>query len=352
MNNVNDHPSVSLPIQTLLDERHTLKDRTAFQPMGSGQWIGQFRGARRGQGTEFDDLRHYSVGDDTRHIDWKASARTNAVHTRLYREEREYRTNLIIDMRDAMFTGTKELQAVRLCRLAARLLWQANDGGSRTQVIIVTDDGIGLSESGSGHKFAITACALISELFDAIQSRLSIDTADKHNTGKHSVGQSDLAVQKLISLPKQSQASGYQTMHLEQVAEWMLQQTGKRATVFWVSAFDHCGKQFDQHISLLSQHSKQIAIVVDDDIMSSGLPPGHYQYQTSNSSLMSLDAAPKSSIRQATLNRKESRKLKDSLHRIKRDRDARLSELMMPVFHLEHYNDNLIAALRHQGFLP
>lgn len=339
MNNATDHPSVSLNVQTLLDERHTLKNRTAYQPSGRGQWIGPFRGARRGQGTEFDDLRHYSVGDDTRHIDWKASARTNVVHTRLYREEREYRTTLIVDMRDALFTGTKELQAVRLCRLAARLLWQANDGGSRTQVLIITDDGLGLSESGSGHKSAIAACALLAQLFESRQSRLTpvgLSSAD------------DL----LLFLPKQSHASGYHTVHLEQVAEWMLQQTRRPATVLWVSAFEHCGKQFDQRINLLSQQSTQIAIIVDDDVMNTGLPPGHYHYKTSHTATLPTDNKAKNIIHSATLNRKTSKNLKKSLNSIKHDRDLRLNELMMPLFHFEQYGDNIIAALRQQGYLP
>ena len=30
----------------------------------------------RGQGTEFDSLREYVIGDDVRSIDWRASART------------------------------------------------------------------------------------------------------------------------------------------------------------------------------------------------------------------------------------------------------------------------------------
>jgi hypothetical protein len=347
MNNVTDHPSVSLNVQTLLDERHTLKDRTAYQPSGRGQWIGQFRGARRGQGTEFDDLRHYSVGDDTRHIDWKASARTNVVHTRLYREEREYRTILIVDMRDVLFTGTTELQAVRLCRLAARLLWQANDGGSRTQVLIVTDDGLGLSESGAGHKFAIDACALMAQLFASRQARLNSHTNIASTAPL--IANADDA---LLFLPKQSHASGYQTVHLEQVAEWMLQQTGKHATVFWISAFDHCGKQFDQHISLLSQHSHQVAIVIDDDVMNTGLPPGHYHYQMPSAATLPADASPQNIIRKATLNRKASNKIKNTLKKLKHDRDLRLSELMMPLFHLEQYGENLIASLRHQGYLP
>ena len=362
MNNASDHPSVSLNVQTLLDERHAVRDRSSQQPMGSGQWIGQFRGARRGQGTEFDDLRHYSAGDDTRHIDWKASARTNVVHTRLYREEREYRTQFLVDMRDTTFTGTTELQAVRLCRLAARLLWQANDCGSRTQVLLVTDKGLVFSESGSGHKSAIDACSLMAQLFASRQKELSqyaskhsseeYRSADKEVSGLSPPSPSINADQALVHLPKTMHASGYRTVHLDQAAQWMLQQTGKNATVFWISAFDHCGQQFDQHLSLLSQRGTQVAIVVEDDVNQTGLPPGHYRYKTATDKQSSRHTQSDSHIRKATLNRNSSNKLKETLHNLKHERDTRLSALMMPVFHLEQYGSNLIASLRHQGYLP
>lgn len=363
MNNEPDHPTVSLNIQTLLDERHALKERGAYQPSGSGQWIGPFKGARRGHSSEFDDLRHYSLGDDARHIDWKASARTNVVHTRLYREEREYRTTLIVDMRDAVFTGTTELQAVRLCRLAARLLWQANDGGSRTQVLVVTDNGLGLSESGSGHKSAIDACALMARLFESVKSRLINNRADRRETINRSSGHantrlSDSASQiantddALLFLPNKSNASDNESVRLEQVAEWMLQQNGKHATALWISAFDHCGLRFDEHISLLSEHSNQIAIVVDDDVMEGGLPAGQYRYQAWGSASLTNDSTIQNINRIATLSRKASNKLADALRRIKNDRDARLRNLMMPSFHLNNLGENLIASLRHQGYLP
>lgn len=45
----------------------------------------------RGQGTEFDSLREYVVGDDVRSIDWRASARRADVMVRTWRPERDRR---------------------------------------------------------------------------------------------------------------------------------------------------------------------------------------------------------------------------------------------------------------------
>jgi uncharacterized protein (DUF58 family) len=51
----------------------------------------------RGQGTEFDSLREYVVGDDVRSIDWRASARAADVMVRTWRPERDRRIQLVLD---------------------------------------------------------------------------------------------------------------------------------------------------------------------------------------------------------------------------------------------------------------
>ena len=51
----------------------------------------------RGQGTEFDSLREYVVGDDVRSIDWRASARADDVMVRTWRPERDRRILLVLD---------------------------------------------------------------------------------------------------------------------------------------------------------------------------------------------------------------------------------------------------------------
>ncbi|GAA2091593.1 DUF58 domain-containing protein [Streptomyces albiaxialis] len=51
----------------------------------------------RGEGTEFDSLREYVPGDDTRSIDWRATARQSAVAVRTWRPERDRRVLLVLD---------------------------------------------------------------------------------------------------------------------------------------------------------------------------------------------------------------------------------------------------------------
>ncbi|MGW6456213.1 DUF58 domain-containing protein [Streptomyces sp. NPDC055078] len=51
----------------------------------------------RGQGTEFDSLRDYVPGDDTRSIDWRATARQNSVAVRTWRPERDRHILVVLD---------------------------------------------------------------------------------------------------------------------------------------------------------------------------------------------------------------------------------------------------------------
>ncbi|MYR56850.1 DUF58 domain-containing protein [Streptomyces sp. SID625] len=51
----------------------------------------------RGEGTEFDSLRDYVPGDDTRSIDWRATARQTAVAVRTWRPERDRHILLVLD---------------------------------------------------------------------------------------------------------------------------------------------------------------------------------------------------------------------------------------------------------------
>jgi uncharacterized protein (DUF58 family) len=58
---------------------------------------GQHRAVRPGQGSEFDSLREYVIGDDVRSIDWRSSARRREVLVRTWRPERDRRIVFLLD---------------------------------------------------------------------------------------------------------------------------------------------------------------------------------------------------------------------------------------------------------------
>jgi uncharacterized protein (DUF58 family) len=58
---------------------------------------GQHKSMIRGQGSEFDSLRAYVIGDDVRSIDWRSSARRGDVLVRTWRPERDRRIVIVLD---------------------------------------------------------------------------------------------------------------------------------------------------------------------------------------------------------------------------------------------------------------
>jgi uncharacterized protein (DUF58 family) len=51
----------------------------------------------RGEGTEFQQLREYRVGDSLRQVDWKASQRARKLISRDYQQERNQQVLLLLD---------------------------------------------------------------------------------------------------------------------------------------------------------------------------------------------------------------------------------------------------------------
>lgn len=94
----------------------------------------------RGRGMEFDEVRAYQPGDDIRTIDWRVTARTNKVHTKLYHEERERPVYCIVDYTSGMYFGTKQaFKSVIAAQVAAIVAWMAVQRGDRLGGIIYTD---------------------------------------------------------------------------------------------------------------------------------------------------------------------------------------------------------------------
>ena len=63
-------------------------------------------GDRLGKGTgaslEFMDFREYLPGDDLRHVDWRAYARTDQLKIRLHREEVTHAIEIVADLSASM----------------------------------------------------------------------------------------------------------------------------------------------------------------------------------------------------------------------------------------------------------
>ncbi len=75
-------------------------------PLGHRTWrgmSGDFQGGGIGSSLDFQDHRAYSPGDDPRHINWQAYARTGNYTMKLYREEVRPLIDVVFDVSDSMF---------------------------------------------------------------------------------------------------------------------------------------------------------------------------------------------------------------------------------------------------------
>jgi uncharacterized protein (DUF58 family) len=71
--------------------------------------LGIRRRRRRGEGTEFHQLREYRVGDSLRQIDWRATSRIRKVISREYRDERDQQIVFLLDCGRRMHAQDGEL---------------------------------------------------------------------------------------------------------------------------------------------------------------------------------------------------------------------------------------------------
>ncbi len=96
-------PAAAPDLAAVLRQVKKLELRT--ERLVSSLAAGRYRSAFRGQGMEFDEVREYTPGDDVRAIDWNVTARAGRPYVKVFREERELTTMLLVDVSGSMRFG-------------------------------------------------------------------------------------------------------------------------------------------------------------------------------------------------------------------------------------------------------
>jgi uncharacterized protein (DUF58 family) len=97
---------------------------------------GELLGRGTGSSLEFQEYREYLPGDDIRHVDWSAYARSDALMVRLYRDEISPRTEILLDASRSMTTGGDAKPRVARQIAAIFALLSARVGGRPTVVLL------------------------------------------------------------------------------------------------------------------------------------------------------------------------------------------------------------------------
>jgi len=107
-----------------------------------GRRSGDFITATAGSGTDLADLRPYQPGDDTRHIDWRASARSRQTMLRVWHAEQQSGFVVLLDRRAAMrFGSRKRLKVTQAARLALTELARASRAGHEVGALLLDQPG-------------------------------------------------------------------------------------------------------------------------------------------------------------------------------------------------------------------
>jgi len=104
-------------------------------------FVGAYRSAFRGSGLELERVRPYQAGDDPRSIEWSVSARANELHVREFREERELKLLVLLDISPSMYFGPPGERYLEAGLYATTLLASA---------ALVANDAVGFQAFGQG----------------------------------------------------------------------------------------------------------------------------------------------------------------------------------------------------------
>lgn len=79
-----------------------------------------------GRGMDYAESRVYQSGDDVRRLDWRLTARSGKLHTKLFQEDREGSLLILLDTHASMHFGTRvRFKSVQGARAAAAAAWYA-----------------------------------------------------------------------------------------------------------------------------------------------------------------------------------------------------------------------------------
>ncbi|UCH25818.1 MAG: DUF58 domain-containing protein [Trueperaceae bacterium] len=122
-----------------------------------GFLFGDYSGLFYGPSLDLAEVREYQPGDEVRRIDWYVTARTGTVHVRQYREEREIRAWLIVDLSASMDFGTRRVLkrelALEFAGVVASIISRT---GNKVGAVGFSHGATKITPLGSGRRQAFT----------------------------------------------------------------------------------------------------------------------------------------------------------------------------------------------------
>ncbi|TWA92321.1 DUF58 domain-containing protein [Bradyrhizobium stylosanthis] len=201
---------------------------------------GRFASRMRGRGLNFEEIRDYRPGDDVRSIDWKVTARLRKPHVRVFDEERDRQTLLVVDQRLSMFFGSRRaMKSVTAAEAAAIGAWRVLGSGDRIGAVVFNDRELAEFRAKRSRSTVLQILAAIATYNRAL-----------------SVGNGATATPAMLN------------RSIEQVRRRALHD----AVVIVISDFDGADDQTRSMMGEMARHNDVVALLVHDPLQSD-LPP-------------------------------------------------------------------------------
>lgn len=126
-----------------LDELIALKRfarKIHYKPDGKILRAGNHISRMRGRGMDFSEVRHYQMGDEIRHMEWRVTARTGRPHIKIYEEEKERPVFIVTNFNSSMHFGTRvAFKSVVAAHLTALIAWTVVKQGDKVGAFFYSD---------------------------------------------------------------------------------------------------------------------------------------------------------------------------------------------------------------------
>lgn len=220
----------------------TRRSRFGHHKKIDGFRFGNLTSRRRGIGLELDNIGPYQWGDDIRHMDWFATARTGRAQVRQFRHDVQRTVIIALDLRAHMIFGSTHFPMIKTaCLAAAEIAWSTSYDHQPLGLFLILNGRTIMVPPRRGRRARLQHLAGIVEAY------------------REAVGSTDRSSPPLGSC-------------LDQLAGAM---AGDVEAVL-ISDFSQLGDDIDQRLRDIGARGAMSAILIEDRLMQEAPPSGSY----------------------------------------------------------------------------
>lgn len=140
---------------------------------------GQQKSRAYGRGMDYAESRTYQPGDDIRRLDWRLTARTGKLHTKLFQEDRQGTTLVLLDTNASLAFGTRAcFKSVTAARAAALIGWMASHSGEKVGLACFGQHQQ-ITRPRAGKRGALALCHALTQQVPEANGQAAFSLADR-----------------------------------------------------------------------------------------------------------------------------------------------------------------------------